>query len=48
MHLLVEAIRSDLEVRFPAQRKTQRRKLSDLVAAMLEARSANLMELAAA
>jgi hypothetical protein len=39
---------ADLAARLPRQRKTQRSKLGLLVATMLEARSANLMDLAAA
>jgi hypothetical protein len=39
---------ADLAARLPGQRKTQRAKLGLLVATMLEARSANLMDLAAA
>ena len=38
---------ADLQNRFPTQRKTQRDKLSILVATMLEVKSANLMELGA-
>jgi Transposase DDE domain len=45
---LVASIVNDLGARYPEQRKTQREKLSVLVAAMLESRSANLMDLAAA
>jgi hypothetical protein len=44
---LAEAISADLTSRLPRQRKTQRGKLSLLVATMLEVRSANLMALAA-
>ena len=44
---LAEAISADLSARLPRQRKTQRGKLSLLVATMLEVRSANLMALAA-
>src|SRR5512144_2822138 len=44
---LADSIRSDLEQRLPSQRKTQRGKLSLLVATMLDVRSANLMDLAA-
>jgi hypothetical protein len=43
-----EGIIDDLAARLPRQRKTQRVKLGLLVATMLEARSANLMDLAAA
>src|SRR4051794_41947830 len=43
-----EGIIADLVARLPRQRKTQRAKLGLLVATMLEARSANLMDLAAA
>src|SRR3954466_14837615 len=43
-----EGIIADLAARLPRQRKTQRNKLGLLVATMLEARSANLMDLAAA
>ena len=38
---------ADLQNRLPTQRKTQRDKLSILVATMLEVKSANLMELGA-
>src|SRR4051794_24546678 len=41
-------ITADLAARLPRQRKTQRAKLGLLVATMLEARSANPMDLAAA
>jgi len=41
-----EGIRADLKQRLPEQRKTQRDKLSLLVATMLHVRSANLVELA--
>jgi hypothetical protein len=44
---LAETITKELLRRLPRQRKTQRENLSLLVATMLEARSANLMELAA-
>ena len=44
---LAAGITADLQRRLPGQRKTQRDKLSLLVATMLEARSANLMALAA-
>lgn len=44
---LAESISADLAARLPRQRKTQRGKLSLLVATMLEVRSANLMALAA-
>src|SRR3954462_11688256 len=43
-----EGIIADLVARLPRQRKTQRAKFGLLVATMLEARSANLMDLAAA
>jgi len=39
-------IKAELELRLPNQRKTQRGKLSLLVATMLDVRSANLMDLA--
>jgi hypothetical protein len=42
-----EGIRAELKKRLPDQRKTQRDKLSVLVATMLHIRSANLVELAA-
>jgi len=45
---LADSIKAELEQRLPGQRKTQRGKLSLLVATMLDARSANLMNLAAA
>jgi len=41
-----EGIKADLKQRLPEQRKTQRDKLSLLVATMLHVRSANLVELA--
>jgi hypothetical protein len=41
-----EGIKADLKQRLPGQRKTQRDKLSLLVATMLQVRSANLVELA--
>jgi hypothetical protein len=41
-----EGIKADLKQRLPGQRKTQRDKLSLLVATMLHVRSANLVELA--
>jgi len=41
-----EGIKADLQQRLPGQRKTQRDKLSLLVATMLHVRSANLVELA--
>lgn len=41
-----EGIKADLQQRLPDQRKTQRDKLSLLVATMLHVRSANLVELA--
>lgn len=43
-----ESIKAELEKHLPGQRKTQRDKLALLVATMLDVRSANLMELAAA
>lgn len=45
---LAEAIAADMQARLPKQRKTQRGKLSLLVATLLCERSANLMDLAAA
>src|SRR5687767_5761230 len=45
---LADGIKAELEQLLPEQRKTQRGKLSLLVATMLDARSANLMDLAAA
>jgi len=45
---LADSIKAELEQLLPRQRKTQRGKLSLLVATMLAARSANLMDLAAA
>jgi hypothetical protein len=45
---LADSIKAELEQLLPRQRKTQRGKLSLLVATMLDARSANLMDLAAA
>jgi hypothetical protein len=45
---LADSIKAELEPFLPRQRKTQRGKLSRLVATMLDARSANLMDLAAA
>src|SRR4051794_29459301 len=45
---LADSIKAELEQFLPRQRKTQRAKLSLLVATMLDARSANLMDLAAA
>src|SRR3954462_2694056 len=45
---LADSIKAELEQFLPRQRKTQRGKLSLLVATMLDARSANLMDLAAA
>ena len=45
---LADGIKAELEQLLPGQRKTQRGKLSLLVATMLDARSANLMDLAAA
>ena len=44
---LAAGISADLQRRLPGQRKTQRDKLALLVATMLDARSANLMVLAA-
>ncbi len=44
---IAESISQELKQRLPGQRKTQRRKLSLLVATMLHVRSANLMDLAA-
>ncbi len=41
-----EEIKAELTQRLPGQRKTQRDKLSLLVATMLHVRSANLVELA--
>jgi hypothetical protein len=43
---IADTIKADLEQRLPNQRKTQRGKLSLLVATMLDVRSANLMDLA--
>lgn len=45
---IADSIIADLEKRLPRQRKTQREKLGLLVATMLQVRSANLMDLAAA
>jgi hypothetical protein len=45
---LADSIKAEMEQFLPRQRKTQRGKLSLLVATMLAARSANLMDLAAA
>jgi hypothetical protein len=42
---LADSIKAQLEQLLPGQRKTQRGKLSLLVATMLDARSANLMDL---
>lgn len=42
---LNKSISDDLAVRFPSQRLTQRRKLSELVSAMLMCQTPNLMEL---
>jgi hypothetical protein len=42
---IAENISAELRQRFPEQRKTQRNKLSLLVATMLDVRSANLMDL---
>lgn len=44
---LAKTISADMERRLSGQRKTQRSKLSLLVATMLEVRSANLMDVAA-
>ena len=41
---LADSIKAELEQFLPRQRKTQRGKLSLLVATMLAARSANLMD----
>ena len=41
---LADGIKAELEQLLPEQRKTQRGKLSLLVATMLDARSANLMD----
>ena len=41
---LADSIKAELEQLLPEQRKTQRGKLSLLVATMLAARSANLMD----
>jgi hypothetical protein len=48
IELLAESIGEELRRRLPGQRKTQREALALLVATMLDVRSANLMELAAA
>jgi Transposase DDE domain len=48
IELLAESIGEELRRRLPGQRKTQRENLALLVATMLDVRSANLMELAAA
>jgi hypothetical protein len=48
MERVADGIKAELEQLLPGQRKTPRGKLSRLVATMLEARSANLMALAAA
>ena len=45
---LADSIKAEFEQLLPGQRKTQRGKLSLLVATVLDARSANLMDLAAA
>src|SRR3954469_15166521 len=45
---LADSIKAELEQFLPRQRRTRRGKLSLLVATMLDARSANLMDLAAA
>lgn len=47
IEILAGSISADLRERLPEQRKTQREKLSLLVATMLDVRSANLMDLAA-
>lgn len=44
---IADSISANLKKRLPRQRKTQREKLALLVAAMLDVRSANLMDLAA-
>ena len=41
---VADSIKAELEQLLPEQRKTQRGKLSLLVATMLDARSANLMD----
>lgn len=46
--VVAEGVAAELERRLPGQRKTQRNNLALLVATMLDARSANLMDLAAA
>lgn len=48
IEVLAGAISADMKVRLPGQRKTQRGKLALLIATMLDVRSANLMDLAAA
>jgi DDE family transposase len=48
IELIAGSIGEELRRRLPGQRKTQRENLALLVATMLDARSANLMELAAA
>jgi hypothetical protein len=45
---LIEAIEEDFKQRLPGFHKSRREALTTLVGVMLEARSANLMELAAA
>src|SRR4051794_10677961 len=45
---IANSINSELKRRLPNQRKTQRTKLALLVSTMLDVRSANLMDLAAA
>src|SRR3954452_13188081 len=45
---IAESVSSELKHRLPKQRKTQRTKLALLVSTMLEVRSANLMDFAAA
>ena len=45
---IADSINSELKRRLPNQRKTQRTKLALLVSTMLDVRSANLMDLAAA
>src|SRR5215213_10802860 len=45
---IADSIGAELKRRLPKQRKTQRTKLALLVSTMLDVRSANLMDLAAA
>ena len=45
---LIKAINDDFQIRHPAYHKTRREGLAMLVGVMLDVRSANLMELAAA